>query len=41
MTSSGGVGSDPDIRWDGRRPDEEEELTNRVSAFRETSDSFC
>ena len=40
LTFGGGGGSDSDFGWDGRRP-VEEELTNRVSAFRETSDSFC
>ncbi|MCH5233902.1 MAG: hypothetical protein J1E16_01295 [Muribaculaceae bacterium] len=39
ITSSGGGGSESDFRWDGRRP-EEEELDNRVSAFRETSAAF-
>ena len=39
ITSGRGASSDSEFRWDGRRPNEDE-LTNRVSAFRETSAAF-
>ena len=39
ITSGGGGGSDSDSSSDGRLSDEEE-LTNRVSAFRAKSDSL-
>ena len=40
ITSCEGGGSCSDLPWDGKRQDETE-LTNRESAFKETSGRFC